>query len=133
MLESLVKEIREETGYTDIDIKHPIIITHFAKHVKSKGINSYGYCYYYYCELKSLDQDPISAEEYSKHQPVWMTVSQVEQHAQDIIFVRQYRQAKKYDLYLGDGVMINCGPQLDMLPMTQAKELIIQSIEQKGV
>lgn len=133
VFESLVKEISEETGYTDVDIQHHIITTHFAKHVKSKGINSYGYCHYYYCELKSLDQDPISLEEYSKHQPVWMTAEQFHQHAQDIIFVRQYRQAKKYDLYLGDGVMINCGSQLDMLPVTQAKELIIQSIEQKGV
>ena len=129
----MIKEIIEETGYTDIQIIKPLISTHFAKHTKSKGINSYGFCHYYLCKLQSLATEPISDEEASKHQPVWMTVSQVEQHAQDIIFVRQYRQAKKYDLYLGDGVMINCGPQLDMLPMTQAKELIIQSIEQKGV
>jgi leucyl-tRNA synthetase len=132
--ESLLKEIMEETGYTDINIVHNQILTiHFSKYTKTKWINSYGYCYYYYCQLNSLQQETISPEEFNKHQPVWMTPQQVDEYGTDIHFIRNHRKSNHRWLYTWDGVMINCDSKLNMLPVSQAQEMIIQSIEQQWV
>ena len=62
-----------------------------------------------------------------------MSPAQIQEQYRHIGFVRDYYQSGSETLYLGDGVMINCENGIDFVPVSEAKELIIQAIEKAGV
>ncbi len=109
--ETVVKEIREETGFS-----HPKIIGKLGVvdglfyHVPKKT-NQHVHGHMFYVELEDGAQDTVSAEEASKHDLAWLTLEELEKiltpdtHRHTL---RLFQQGP--EIYTGDGSLIDSGP-----------------------
>lgn len=106
--ESIIRELKEETWYTNIKSieKLPFEIESyfFAAH-KDQSRRAFESCYV--IELKDLEKDNVQAEELSKHEPIWVETSKVNEiinTAWHIFFANQFVNPSAYTEY---GILTN--------------------------
>lgn len=124
-IEACTREIIEETGYTSPkfvrNIGPELHTNHYAPH---KDVNRYSYGTAMYFELKDGNKNELTAEETSKHEPVWVDESEVESfiNLENNKFV--WKSFKEYTFcYTGDGVLINSGTFSDKKSAEIKKEI----------
>ena len=107
--EAALREVKEETGYTDVNITHHspfILINHF--YAGYKGVNRYATLDILFGKLNSEENIGISENENKKHVVKWISRDELN----DFISVNNNKFALDILLngekaYTGDGVMIN--------------------------
>ncbi len=107
---ALKREILEETGYTDFEVKNIVASSSFTsafRQTKNKNQNSFGP--FYHIKLTSENKVKSEADE-GKHELFWAEKSKVK----DLITWPNHLNAwnnflKSSDCYTGDGIMINSG------------------------
>ncbi len=78
-LETALKEILQETGYRNLRLVAELPRWSSLFFHSPKDENRYATWTSYFFELVDDEQDPISAEELEKHEPVWLTREQMEE------------------------------------------------------
>lgn len=136
-LEDAVKrEVLEETGYTDLEVKRvlggPIRAEYFAAH---KEVNRIAYATAIHLELTSDNQEPISEEEQAKHELVWVDrkdLNRERMSCSEIVYWLERLEDPAADAYCGEGVNVN-SDFLNGLETKEAKEKITSWLEEKGL
>jgi leucyl-tRNA synthetase len=70
--ETVLKEIREETGFTDAKIVRSLGTIHSKYYHEPKGKNRFGHAPTFYVELQSDKREKVADEETAKHELVWL-------------------------------------------------------------
>ena len=107
--EAAVREVREETGYTDITIKRRSIFElHNHFYAAYKGVNRYAVLYVIFGTLNSKKKEKVSDGEFNKQRAIWIN----KEDLKDFLTVKNNLFVNNYLLdsdcaYEGDGIMIN--------------------------
>jgi len=75
--ETVLKEIREETGYKNAKIIKKLGIIHSKYYHAPKNKNRFGHAPTFYVELRNDESDEISDEEKSKHELKWLSKTEL--------------------------------------------------------
>lgn len=111
-VESALREITEETGYTDVKFSRKLggdaQAEFFAAH---KDINRIARNRLFLFELVSDERNDVAAEEAAQHEAVWIPASKLEetkfQHSESALI--KSRIATGIDAYTGKGLLIDSG------------------------
>lgn len=111
-IEAALREIVEETGYTDVKFVRKLggdaQAEFYAAH---KGVNRVARNSLYLFELVSDAREAVSAEEEAQHEAVWIPASELPgtkfQHSESDLI--KARLATGMDAYTGDGLLIDSG------------------------
>jgi len=136
VVEAAMREVREETGYTDLEVKRvlggPVCSEYYAAH---KGENRIACATAILFELKSLNREPVIDAELAKHEPIWLDRKELNDEVMTCsefpIWEPRMEDANR-DVYSGEGINIH-SDFLDGLPTAEAKEKIISWLEEKGL
>ncbi len=72
-------EIREETGYTNLELVSDFGKVHGLFYHVAKQVNRFAHSQALLFKLTDDSQEPVSADEQAKHQVVWLTAAELEQ------------------------------------------------------
>lgn len=132
-LDALAKEIREETGYTDIEVveRLPLHVTNLGfRHTKLKNQNTHGY--FFHVKIKSENRVASEAEE-GKHELLWVKKSDVK----DLISWPHHQMA--WEMFLStnravtdQGILIDSGA-FNGMTSEQARKAITEHVGGKLV
>ena len=109
--EAAVREVKEETGYTDITINRKSIFElHNQFYAAYKGVNRYAILYVIFGTLNSKKKEKVSDDEFNKQKAIWIKRENLKDflNVNNNIFVNNYLLDGDC-AYEGDGVMINSG------------------------
>ena len=109
--EAAIREVKEETGYVDIEINRKSIFElHNHFYAAYKGVNRYAILYVIFGTLKSKKREKISEEEFNKQKAIWIKRENLQNFltVNNNIFVNNYLLDGD-SAYEGDGMMINSG------------------------
>ncbi len=106
--ETVLKEIREETGYTNAKIVRNLGMIHSKYYHAPKGLNRFGHAPSFYVELQDGSRQDVSPEETAKHDVQWLTMDELRS------FLTSASHFPVLDAYLGraytgDGLLTNSG------------------------
>ena len=124
--EAAIREVKEETGYTDIKINYrsPItLINHF--YAGYKGINRYATLDIIFGNLESEENIGISEKENQKHVVKWIK----KEDLKDFISINNNKYALDILLngdkaFTGEGIIINSNDEINNLKTTKARKVI---------
>lgn len=133
-IEAAAREIKEETGYTDLEfVKRVGGINHAFYYAPHKGINRYAEARTLYFKLKSGAKLEVSKEETEKHNVVWLARDKIRD------FLNLKNQVFHWEEFLtgggsfvGEGKIINSGKFSD-LDSSDAKKKITDFVGGKMV
>jgi leucyl-tRNA synthetase len=105
--ETVLKEVREETGYLHAKAEHLGMI-HSKYYHAPKELNRFGHADAFFVQLLDDAQEPVAAEESEKHEVVWMTLDELRS------FLTATSHPPVLDLYqgkayTGSGLLTNSG------------------------
>lgn len=124
--EAAIREVKEETGYTDIQInRRSIFVLHNHFYAKYKGVNRYAYLYTVFGTLNSEKRVELSKEEAEKQRTVWVKRTDLKNFltVNNNIFVNNTILDKDC-AYEGDGIMINSDKLNNKLRSEVAKKYV---------
>ena len=106
--ETVLKEIREEIGYTNIKFMKQIGMIHSKYYHAPKKQNRIGHTPVFYVELADSAQDKVASEEFAKHNMIWLSLEDLKP------FLTATSHLAALDLfenraYPGAGIMTNSG------------------------
>ncbi len=108
-LECALREVKEETGYTDLELVHelPKVNHHYYAYNKDRyfNIESTGFLF----ELKSDKQVSPEREDDEQFEAEWATKETVEKEIKDELHKKTYEYACHPGAMEGDGIHINSG------------------------
>jgi leucyl-tRNA synthetase len=106
--ETVLKEIREETGYTNVKTVRSLGSVHSKYYHAPKEQNRFGHSPIFYVELKDGMREAVAAEELAKHELRWFTLEELKRfltatsHEQAIALFESHP-------YTGAGILTNSG------------------------
>ena len=109
--DTIIREVKEETGYIDITINRKSIFElHNHFYAAYKGVNRYAILYVIFGALNSKNREKVSEDESNKQKAIWIK----KKNLKDFLTVNNNVFVNNYLLdgdcaYEGDGVMINSG------------------------
>jgi len=135
VVEAAKREIREETGYTDLKFlrKMDMVVRgeYFAAH---KDENRVAFSSVVLFDLESEAKDDITEEEFEKHEPVWLDIKTLNHDnftcAELELWIDWLENDEK--AWVGEGVAIN-SDFLNGLPTWKAKADMISWLEENGL
>ena len=106
--ESIIREIKEETGYKNISSKKLILKNLFCDWFrKTKNKNQKTDDIFYYIELSDLKKDVVSSEELEKHTPIWLEWNEIDQNMWWAHHQYVWRYYQKNTAYTQLGTLVN--------------------------
>ena len=132
---ALSREVREETGYLHLRVVSPlgneVIARYFAAH---KGENRTAVATGVLLELIDDERSPVSAEETTKHDAVWVPADQVRTFVRgaELACFWPHLDGATLKSEIADGIAIH-SDFLDGLPTWKAKEDMTSWLEEHGV
>ena len=131
-LECAIREIKEETGYTDLKLEYitPLINHHYYAYNKDKyfNINSTGL----YFTLNSETLEDTNLDDDEKFTVEWVSKDEVLQDITDELHKKTFEYIMTPGAMIGDGIHINSG-FLDGLNKEDAINKMIEFLESKGL
>lgn len=135
-VEAALREIREETGYKNLrfikKLAGPFINEFYAAH---KDINRTAQVDLLLFELENEEKEPISDEEDSKHNIVWVERNELKNFIKGI-------DEKEYEIeafergeetsFTGEGVLVN-SPGFELMKSEEAREKIAEKFGEKVI
>lgn len=106
--DTVLKEIREETGYTSAKIVRNLGRVHSRYYHAPKQQNRFGHTPAFYIELENDSREPVSEEEQSKHEVRWLPLAELR------TFLTATSHLQVLDLFEGkpytdNGILTNSG------------------------
>lgn len=106
--ETVLKEIREETGYTNARIVQSLGNIHSKYYHEPKKQNRFGHAPTFYVELLDDTNEKISAEEKAKHDVRWLSLPEL----RSFLTANSHRVALdifEHGVYTGPGILTDSG------------------------
>ncbi len=132
-VEAVRREVREETGYTDLtlvlELGGPMVSEYFATH---KNENRLATVTGYLFDLASDKRDSVSSEELEKHEVVWLDRSEITPERMTCSELEAWLWTIDHPggrPFTNDGIAIN-SDFLDGLPTWKAKDDMISWLEE---
>ena len=104
-----LREIREETGYTNVKFVESFGETQSEFFAAHKKLNRVGYSHILYFELENDTRVSVADDELAKHEIVWLTFAEIKstglRHAETAVILRRLEFGA--EAYTGTGVLIN--------------------------
>ncbi len=121
--QAALREVAEETGYTDVHIDHVyhiMLLNHF--YADYKGINRHATLHIVFGHLHSTQCQPLSAKEATEHTVKWIDLDDLPnfisvKNNQFVVDLLQHGE----QAYTGDGLMVN-SEELNGLPRQVARQ-----------
>ncbi|NTV44141.1 MAG: leucine--tRNA ligase [Candidatus Yonathbacteria bacterium] len=129
--ETILKEIREETGYTSARIVEYLGVIHSKYYHHPKAQNRIGHARTFIVELQNGDQESVSEEETKKHEVRWLTKDELKA----FLTATSHLQAVAYldaRVYTGPGILTDSG-EFSGLSSDEARHAIVATLEKKGL
>lgn len=109
--ETVLKEIREETGYKNAKIIGPLGVVDGLFYHVPKAINKHVHGHIFYAELENDEREDLNPEEEARHDIVWLTKEELK----DFLTPDTHQYAlhvftEGYMPYTGDGSLADSGP-----------------------
>lgn len=129
-LEAALREIKEETGYTNPTLVRalggPVYSEFNASH---KGENRIAHNQTFLFELNDTASEPLAPEEAAKHEVVWLDPSEItrDRMAHGELDIVLERLNTGNDLYIGAGILTNSG-EFDGMESEEAKKKITEFV-----
>lgn len=106
--ETVLKEIREETGFKNARIAKRLGMVHSRYYHAPKKVNRFGHTDAFYVELLDGAQEPVSAEESARHELRWLSLDELRS------FLTSVSHQSVLDLfeglpYTGSGILADSG------------------------
>jgi leucyl-tRNA synthetase len=109
--QAVLREVKEETGYTDVEIRKIIPIEFHAEFFAAhKDVNRYVMTTSVVCRLKSEKKEAVSENEKKLHDLVWVKRNELIDSItipDDIFLAKVYLE--KIDTYTESGILLNSG------------------------
>jgi leucyl-tRNA synthetase len=103
-------EILEETGYKNLKLVRNLGVTHTKFFHVPKDENRDGHFHTFYFELENDERSPVIAEEFAKHDPVWVTADEARAAFTSEAFLKSLDEVEHgRRTYTGDGLLGNSG------------------------
>ncbi len=132
--EAAMREIEEETGYTDVQISEVYPIEFHAEFFAAhKDVNRYVETVGVFCQLKSEKKVPVSENEKKLHEIIWVKKKNLLSSVtipDDIFLAKAY--VEKIGSYTEYGVLINSGKFTGLI-YEEAKKKMADWLEKKGI
>lgn len=136
VVEAARREIREETGYTDLafvrTIGGPIISEYFAAHKDENRIST-GTAVLF--DLVSDAREPVTEEELEKHEVIWLDRAELTEDriaCAELPYWLWNLDAPESKPFTDEGIVVNSGT-LNGLSTAEATQKMIAWLEEKGV
>ncbi len=104
--QTVLKEIREETGYKNPIIVRDLGVIHSKYYHAPKKLNRFGHAPTFYVELKNGDRGLVSEEEAAKHEFRWLTIDELKSFLTATSHL-QALQLLQSPVYIGSGLLTN--------------------------
>jgi leucyl-tRNA synthetase len=127
-----LREIWEETGYTQLQLKDQSETIHHHYRAHSKGVNRSINAIGLYFELVDGDRTAVrhTAEEQGKFQIEWLDPMEAERRIKDPLHAYVYAKFIRKVPHVGAGMVVESGPYTG-LSSEEAKERVIVDLAQK--
>ena len=127
--ETVLKELREETGYKNAKIIQRLGIIHGKYYHVPKKLNRFGHAPVFVVQLQNGERDQVSAEEMTKHEILWLTPSQLRN------FLTPFSHQTALELFLsgvytGYGLLTNSN-QFNGMDSNEARKKITEFVDGK--
>ncbi|QQS15455.1 MAG: class I tRNA ligase family protein [Candidatus Moraniibacteriota bacterium] len=136
VIDAAKREVREETGYTDLKyirtLGGPVEAKYFVSH---KDENRMAHIHAVLFELESEDRISVSEEEKEKHPTIWIEESSLSPDVMfdvDAPFWFARLKSEENEVVTESGVLIESG-EFSGLKSEEAREKMIQWLEEKGL
>ncbi len=129
-----LREIQEESGYTNIALnKTPVMYLYGHGYKAKKDINCNDFDTVFFADVLDDAQVPLSAEDQGAHEVLWLDEGEViKALTKDHHRMMWDWYVKKTGCFTGEGKTIN-SPLLNGLTTKEAKSKIIQFLEEKNI
>lgn len=135
-IEAVRREVREETGYTDLtlirELGGPMVSEYFAAH---KDENRLATVTGYLFDLASDQREDVSSEEQEKHEVIWLDRAEITPERMTCSELDSWLWAIDHTegrAFTGQGIAFNSG-FLDGLPTWKAKDDMTSWLKEKGM
>lgn len=124
-----LREIKEETGYTNLQFVESFGQTQSEFFAAHKDLNRVGHSHLLYFELNDDAREDVSDEEVAKHTVEWLDFEELEarglRHAETSMILHRLKNGA--EAYTGDGVLVNSG-EFNGRENTEVMKEIVDSI-----
>ena len=128
--QAAMREVAEETGYTDVTIDsvyHIMLLNHF--YADYKGVNRHATLHIVFGHLNSDERVPLSEKETAEHTVEWVELNDLPEYIsvknnQFVVDILQHGG----QAYTGDGIMVNAD-KLNGLPRQAARQRAIEMLQ----
>lgn len=129
--DALRREIREETGYVNFEIKELVIenfMSYGWRHTKNKNQNSNSAVFH----VRLLDDERVQSEvEQGLHEIIWVPKNDVGSRINWAAHAAGWETFINKGAFVGDGKLVNSG-EFDALLSAEARDRIIAELEKTG-
>lgn len=128
-----LREIREETGYKNLQLVSKTGKIHHSYFAASKNVARQIEAHGLLFELTNEDRDEaaLEADEQGKFTVQWLPQSEVEQKIKDELHATAYRMLVKGECYHGEGIVANSG-KYDGMESSDVREKIVEDLAEHG-
>jgi leucyl-tRNA synthetase len=106
--DTVLKEIREETGYKNPRIARPLGQIHGKYFHGPKNANRYGHAPAFYVELENEAREEVAEEEQQKHILKWLSLAELKKFLTPLSH-RTAVELFEQGVYTGPGLLVNSG------------------------
>jgi leucyl-tRNA synthetase len=129
-----LREIAEETGYTDVEFVRQTENIHHHYFAHSKNVQREILATGLLFELKSdkREDQKLEKDEQGKFEVEWLKSDKAEHQVSDELHNYVFRKLIKNEVWTGDGILYNSG-QFDGMGSAEAREKITEWLAEKGM
>lgn len=131
-----LREIEEETGFTQVELISQSEIIHHHYVAKSKGVNRYIKAKGFYFELRGMQksQPKLEVDEENKFKVAWIDQSEVEFLVKDELHKCVFDRLIKEQVFEGDrGILVNSEKYNGMTPAASRQQMLKDGLARKAV
>ncbi len=126
-----IAEIREETGFQNIELIRELPRSHSKFYHVPKDVNRFAHFHNFLFKLKDGERKDISEEERANHEVVWLSPAEIEKFITPEGQRRDWKIARDNNaVYSGGGVLVNSS-KFNGSSSEEAKKKITESVDGK--
>ncbi|OGG47793.1 leucine--tRNA ligase [Candidatus Kaiserbacteria bacterium RIFCSPHIGHO2_01_FULL_49_13] len=125
-------EVREETGFLNLELRANYGVIHGKFYHVPKKVNRFAHSRTLLFQLTDNVQTPVSPEEQEKHEVLWLAKNELKQFLTPDSHQRALELLNGKEVYVGEGLLANSGP-FTGISSENAKKKITEAVEGRWV
>lgn len=125
--DTVLKEVKEETGYTNIELVEDRGVVHSRFFHVPKQVNKFGHSRVFVVQLKNGEQVPVAPEEEAKHEVCWLSLEELGTFLTAASHRHIRSELAGECVYTEPGILTNSGEHSG-LASAEARGLIVKKV-----